>query len=382
MTHLRDFETATRAYEKALAKFTVPEAEGLEQKKKQMAKDSFRFLRATYYRWAEIFPELCPELAKSPQVLGVGDLHVQNFGTWRDEEGRLVWGVDDSDEADENLPMGSDLVRLAVSALLAKNLKIGPREICSAVLEGYSKGLKSDEGPYVLDDDHDWLRQLAKDALKPPQMFWGEWLDEKSGKVRTDAVPAGAQEALRVAFPDGHEPEEYRRPNPKKPKGLGSLGKPRFYGYTANFSGGPIAREAKAAVPPATKIETTRKFVNFVERIQARAIRSLDPLYTLIGKWRSAKEGSWVTKPILASTGRIELEKLEQIENERRLLRAMGHETANIHRGSRTVEELRKGCAEWETTGTFINGVEKMRQSIEAEYKKWAGSHAGNDDGE
>jgi len=32
-------------------------------------------------------------------VLAVGDLHVENFGTWRDAEGRLIWGVNDFDEA-------------------------------------------------------------------------------------------------------------------------------------------------------------------------------------------------------------------------------------------------------------------------------------------
>ena len=28
----------------------------------------------------------------APQVLSVGDLHLENFGTWRDADGRLVWG--------------------------------------------------------------------------------------------------------------------------------------------------------------------------------------------------------------------------------------------------------------------------------------------------
>ena len=31
--------------------------------------------------------------------LSVGDLHVENFGTWRDSEGRLIWGINDFDEA-------------------------------------------------------------------------------------------------------------------------------------------------------------------------------------------------------------------------------------------------------------------------------------------
>ncbi len=37
--------------------------------------------------------------ALKTQVLAVGDLHVNSFGTWRDAEGRLCWGLDDFDEA-------------------------------------------------------------------------------------------------------------------------------------------------------------------------------------------------------------------------------------------------------------------------------------------
>jgi uncharacterized protein (DUF2252 family) len=58
-----------------------------------MAEAAFPFLRATFYRWMQIWPEVCPDLAKAPHVLGIGDLHVENFGTRRDAEGRLVWGV-------------------------------------------------------------------------------------------------------------------------------------------------------------------------------------------------------------------------------------------------------------------------------------------------
>ncbi|MEJ0078689.1 MAG: DUF2252 family protein [Alphaproteobacteria bacterium] len=57
-----------------------------------MAADPFQFLRATYWRWAETIFKICPDLKRAPHVLAVGDLHVENYGTWRDAEGRLVWG--------------------------------------------------------------------------------------------------------------------------------------------------------------------------------------------------------------------------------------------------------------------------------------------------
>jgi uncharacterized protein (DUF2252 family) len=59
----------------------------LALKHQHMAEAAFPFFRATFYRWLQLWPEHCVDLMKAPAVLGVGDLHIENFGTWRDEEG-------------------------------------------------------------------------------------------------------------------------------------------------------------------------------------------------------------------------------------------------------------------------------------------------------
>jgi uncharacterized protein (DUF2252 family) len=58
-----------------------------------MKGDAFSFLRATFYRWMQVWPAVYVELTKAPMVLSVGDLHVVNFGTWRDREDRLIGGI-------------------------------------------------------------------------------------------------------------------------------------------------------------------------------------------------------------------------------------------------------------------------------------------------
>ena len=63
-------------------------------------------------------PSIKADLATGPEVLAVGYLHIENFGTWRDAEGRLVWGINDFDEACR-MPYAIDLVRLAASAVIA-----------------------------------------------------------------------------------------------------------------------------------------------------------------------------------------------------------------------------------------------------------------------
>ena len=57
---------------------------GLRAKHMKMAEGPFPFLRATYWRWAETILEICPEFDDAPPVLAVGDIHMENFGTWRD----------------------------------------------------------------------------------------------------------------------------------------------------------------------------------------------------------------------------------------------------------------------------------------------------------
>src|SRR5262249_44005338 len=142
---------------------------------KRKKKAAFGFLRATYYRWAERWPRECPELAAAPHVLAVGDLHLENFGTWRDREGRLCWGVNDFDEA-HPLAYTNDLVRLAASAMLAakasRTFKAAPGAIARAILTGYKRRLAREAKPFVLEERHPELRAMAYHAEKEPAKFW------------------------------------------------------------------------------------------------------------------------------------------------------------------------------------------------------------------
>src|SRR5262245_51089275 len=88
---------ATESYENWLRRHVDVVDADLGKKHQLMAKGAFKFLRATYYRWTTLWPGNCAPLADAPKVLAVGDLHTENFGTWRDADGRLAWGVKDVD---------------------------------------------------------------------------------------------------------------------------------------------------------------------------------------------------------------------------------------------------------------------------------------------
>jgi uncharacterized protein (DUF2252 family) len=135
-------------------------AQDLAEKHDKMRESAFVFLRTTYWRWAETILDVCPDLANATRVLAVGDIHLENYGTWRDRDGRLVWGVNDFDEAAE-MPYVLDLVRFAASALLGRGTRrITDAEICTSILRGYRQGLDTPR-PVVLDRDKPWLHKLV-----------------------------------------------------------------------------------------------------------------------------------------------------------------------------------------------------------------------------
>ncbi len=151
-----DIRAATAAYEKWLGARVPLIAPDLARKHDAMRGDRFSFMRATYYRWAQLWPDACEHEAGAPRVLAVGDLHVDNFGTWRDAEGRLVWGVNDLDEA-WRLPFTNDLIRLAVSARIAVEehaLALDADAAIDTILEGYREGLAAPPAPFVLAEAH------------------------------------------------------------------------------------------------------------------------------------------------------------------------------------------------------------------------------------
>src|SRR5215831_14269853 len=235
---------ATDRYETWLARHLRLLNDDVAAKHEAMRSDPFPFLRATFYRWAQTCPEICPDAARAPKVLAVGDLHVENFGTWRDQEGRLIWGINDFDEA-YRLPYTQDLVRLAVSAKVAideHHFNLKPRQACDAILTGYLKALRTGGEPFVLSERHIWLGKLAYNSERAPKQFWGK-LKDKLRQVK-GVIPQQVHAALQALMPAPGLKWNIQH----GAAGLGSLGRPRYTALT-QWQGGIIAREAKALAP-------------------------------------------------------------------------------------------------------------------------------------
>lgn len=361
---------ATRNYETWLEQHTRIVKADLALKHQHMNEDPFSFLRATFYRWMQLWPEVCPDLNQAPEVLGVGDLHVENFGTWRDIEGRLVWGVNDFDEV-YPLPYTVDLVRLAASmdlAIAASHLRMQPHDGCEAILRGYRQGLEKGGRPFVLEEEHRALRNMAIGELRDPVSFWqktDQWPATR-GKV-----PGSALQAIAKLMPEpGLDSKIVHRI-----AGLGSLGRERYVAL-AEWRGGRIAREAKALVPSACVWAAANPEEGkghgrgpqkiLYQTMLSRAVRCLDPFVHL--------KGRWIVRRLAPHCSRIELSSLPKERDEARLLEAMGWELGNVHLGSAKarvlLEDVETRPAKW-----LQNAAREMVKATTADWKDWKSAH-------
>ena len=348
---------ATAEYEAWMRKRIPVVERDLSAKHRAMAQASFPFLRATFYRWVPLWQEVCPDLAKTPRLLAVGDLHVENFGTWRDGEGRLCWGVNDFDEAFV-MPYAVDLVRLATSALLAigaDRLRIGGDEACTALLDGYREAMLAGAGKgFVLEEEHPALRQMALGEERDPERFWA-----KLGALKSAATPRFVRKLLKKALPEIDGTPRFAH----RAAGLGSLGRPRYVAI-ALAGGGMVAREAKAMLPSGYGFALGLKEKEpLCGELAGRAIRSPDPFY-------HPRKG-WMLRRLGPHCSAIELADYPRRRDEHRLLRAMGRETANVHLGSADAaaavrRDLKRRKGRW-----LHEAAQRMEAATLADWRDW-----------
>jgi Uncharacterized protein conserved in bacteria (DUF2252) len=353
------FDRATASYEAWMRDCTEVVSSDLRLKHEQMKQDPFLFLRGTFYRWAQQWPSVCADVCNAPKVLSVGDLHVNSFGTWRDAEGRLCWGVDDFDEA-YPLPYTNDLVRLAASLKIVvenESLSIKFKDGCEAILEGYRQSLATGGSPIVLAEREQKLGKLGVESFKPPPDFWSKL--NRLPPVR-HPLATNVKRALEKTLPDSRM--EYKVV--RRQAGLGSLGQERFVAI-GDWEGGFIAREAKAMVPSACVWLANERGKNqsLYEAAISSAIRSADPFQVI--------EGSWLIRRLSPDSNPIDIQTLSRDADESMLLQAMGSEAANVHLGTRRQvtniqKDLRKRKPKW-----LPDAAARMAQQVEKDWKRY-----------
>jgi hypothetical protein len=324
----------------------------LGYKHERMKKNPFVFLRATFFRWAQQIEKLCPELKDAPKVLSVGDTHTENFGTWRDAEGRLVWGINDFDEA-ATIAYPYDLVRLAASVRLAPKSSIGNREAADAIIAGYRDGLKNPRAA-LLDEQNSWMRPYVACTDEDRQEFWKE-----VGRYPNANPPAKVASDLKSSLPENASLIRFA----SRVKGGGGLGRPRYLAI-AMWRGGRVVREAKALVPSAWC---------WAHGDKSAEIRVID---LAVGKFRSPDphltvNDRFIFRRIAADSRKIDLGDDAGAELRADLLKAMGFDIGAIHAATNGAAEkilldIESRDADW------LHVAAKMAAAaVTSDYQEW-----------
>ena len=325
--------------------------EGLVKKRETMAQSPFGLMRATYFRWARTAPSFASHLADAPLALCVGDIHVENFGTWVDAEGRRVWGVNDFDEG-AVMPYALDLVRLLVSALLAPSLDgLRPSEAAAAVLEGYRLGLNV-RSPRFVEHGGLWFRTLLAGLQDEADKFWSDFR-----KYDAASPPKSVAQALKNALPRGHTDLRFLT----KQKGAGSLGRPRYMAF-AKWQGGAVAREAKAIVPSAWDWASGALFAPRGLAISDGSYRSPDA--SLL------RSGDFVIRRIGSDARKLDLKDVKRSARGAQMLRAMAADLAAVHAATGRVDAI-EAHIKRQAKGWLLETAKAAKSQIEVDFRVW-----------
>ncbi|GAA3136174.1 hypothetical protein JOF29_001257 [Kribbella aluminosa] len=337
-------QTATAAYEKWLAARIPVVPEDLKLKHHELAGDPLRFLRGTYYLWLERVAVLAPDLLAGPQVPTVGDLHVENFGTWRDHRGVRRWGVNDFDELAWGPPT-LDLLRLAVSAVLTPQVAISPKRICRVLLDAWSTA-KPGRAVDLAGPGAKHLRALVP---KPPSAarYYGKL--REGAAADPSSLPAAVRKAVAVPDASWH----------RRQAGTGSLGHPRLVAV-----GHDLAREVKV-VGPATAdyVDVGLQPDDLLYGRILSTLRGPDPMRRIAG---------WQLRGLSPDVERIAIESLRPRAVEL-VLTSMAHAAADVHGAvPHHLREARRHVgtlpSDW-----LLEGTQRLTKDTTALYKQYAG---------
>jgi hypothetical protein len=349
---MADVHEVTSAYEDWLGGHIPLDASELRRKHTEMAAHEYRFLRGSYYVWLVRVAELVPETLDSVRLPVVGDLHVENFGTWRDDDQVRRWGINDFDE----LACGAvlpDLVRLATSAVLAPHITLADKDVCRIVLEAWSGATPR----IAVDLEEKGAGHLR--ALVPEFDDAKRFYRQLASGAPADVPAAVAAAAMGVAE-KGWAPTWHVHV-----AGTGSLGHRRVVGVGPASDGKQHAREAKQLGPGTSEwLEATRP---------GPAWPTADA--ALFDRVRSAVRGpaavvrveGWHVRDLAPDIVRIELAGLDHHDSER-LLTAMARATADVH-GS-DPEGFASAVAAADSLGRsgFREAVDTMVASTKSDY--------------
>ena len=376
------------------------EPERVEMKYRLIADNPFAFLRGTCHLFYQDFPA-DRQLNAAPPAWICGDLHLENFGTYKGDNRLSYFDLNDFDEA-VLAPASWELSRFLVSVLVAADtLKVRPAEaiaLCHCFLDAYAENLGEGKARWV---ERLTAEGMVRDLLRDLRMrerpaYLDRRTDIRKGKrkLRLDGVKAlPADDAQRKKVKDFMAAYAETQPAPdffrvvdmaRRIAGTGSLGLERYSVLVRGRGGldGNFLLDLKlapgSALAPYVPIEQP-KWKTEAERVVAvqKRVQAISPAFlsaVSIGKQ------SYVLKELLPQQDRLSLNlwngKLRRLES---VMRTMGSIVAWAHlrsggrQGSATADEwidYGRDVASWR--GALMDYAQAYHGQVLADWKQYA----------
>jgi uncharacterized protein (DUF2252 family) len=350
--------------------------ERLALKYRAMRASPFAFLRGT----CALFYARLPSggiFKAAPLVWACGDLHLENFGSYRGDNGLAYFDINDFDEA-ALAPASWDLVRFVTSALIAADdLRLPAsrgHRLGEVFLEAYAWALKTGKAYWVERDTATGVVKALLDSVatrKRPQ-FLDSRTEERGGKrtLRVDngkalavdkAQRAQVREFLRTFAAAQDDPAFYKMIDvARRIAGTGSLGLERYV-VLVRGSGSPDGNHLlDLKVAPRSSLRATLKVSQPAWKTEAHRIaevqQRLQAVPVALLEAVTMDERAFVLRALQPADDRIDLARadarqLEQLVGTMGQLVAWAQLRSAGRDGSATADELIAfgGRKKWKT---------------------------------
>lgn len=306
--------------------------ERLAMKYTNMRSSPFVFLRATCHLFYDRLPG-GRLFERAPLAWICGDLHLENFGSYKGDNGLVYFDLNDFDES-ALAPATWELVRLLASILVgAKSLQVSrPQAItlCEVFLDAYATALSEGKARWVERETADGMvRQLLDSVHNRPRPAFLDSRTEGRGtdrQIRLDgrkALPANDRQRERISrfmkefAATQTNPAFYKTIDiARRIAGNGSLGVDRYM-IVVEGKGSPdgnylldLKESRPSALTPHLKAKQPRwksnaqRVVAIQRRVQATSMAFLQPV--------SIGRASYVLRALQPSEDRVALDGWKQ----------------------------------------------------------------------
>lgn len=331
---------------KIIANFNADrDPERLQLKYQRMRTDPFVFLRGTCHLFYERLP-ISGIFKGAPLVWSCGDLHLENFGSYKGDNRLPYFDLNDFDEG-ILAPASWDLVRMLTSLRVgAPSLGFKPGDaqvLCEVFLEAYASAMAQGKAHWVeRQTAHGLVKGLLdslRDRQRPDFLNARTQLKGKKRTLKTDgkrALPvSAAQRELVTAFMAEFA---HQQPDPtfykvldvaRRVAGTGSLGVDRYV-ILIHGKGSPdgnylldLKKVQPSSLAPRLKVKQPKwpteahRVVAVQQRMQAEPMAFLKPV--------SMGDASYVLRGLQPTEDRVSLDAAKQSPSDvKKVIATMG----------------------------------------------------------